>query len=290
MHVRFTLALLLTGACSIESSSISQSSEQAEDCTFTQGYWKNHAEAWDVTSLTLGGTPYTQAQLLSILRTPVRGNGLVSLAHQLIAAKLNLANGADDADIADEIAAADALIGSRVVPPIGSGYLSPSSTSSLVGALDGFNNSTGNTCAPEPVCGDGNVDPGEECDDHNTVDGDGCSANCTTEKVPCCGDGVIDPGEECDDHNTVNGDGCSSTCEIEKVPCCGDGVIDPGEECDDHNTVNGDGCSSTCQTEKVPCCGDGVIDAGETCDDHNTTSGDGCSSTCQVEYCHYCVV
>ncbi|MBA2541621.1 MAG: hypothetical protein H0V17_18400, partial [Deltaproteobacteria bacterium] len=103
------------------------------------------------------------------MRTPVKGNGLVSLAHQLIAAKLNLANGADDTSIADEIAAADALIGSRVVPPAGNGYLSTSSTSSLIGALDGFNNSEGNTCAaPEPSCGDGNNDDGEDCDDGNT--------------------------------------------------------------------------------------------------------------------------
>jgi hypothetical protein len=37
------------------------------------------------------------------------------------------------------IDAADALVGSRVVPPVGSGYLAPSSTSALNTALTNFN-------------------------------------------------------------------------------------------------------------------------------------------------------
>jgi hypothetical protein len=109
-------------------------------CTFTQGYWKNHPEVWVGQSVTLGSTNYTQAQLLSIFGRPVKGNGLVSLSHQLIAAKLNIAAGADPTDAAAAIAAADALIGGLVVPPIGSGYLAPSSTASLTTALDNYNN------------------------------------------------------------------------------------------------------------------------------------------------------
>src|SRR5436190_2624835 len=65
------------------------------NCTYTQGYWKNHEEAWPITSLTLGTVNYTKAQLLSILGQSVGGNGLISLVHQLIAAKLNIAQGAD---------------------------------------------------------------------------------------------------------------------------------------------------------------------------------------------------
>lgn len=110
-------------------------------CTRTQGYWKNHANNWPVQSLTLGTVAYTKAALISILREPVRGNGLVSLAHQLIAAKLNAASGASvPPDVASAIAAADSLIGPRVVPPVGNGYLSPSSTSSLTTTLDNYNN------------------------------------------------------------------------------------------------------------------------------------------------------
>jgi cysteine-rich repeat protein len=191
-------------------------------CTFTQGYWKNHPEAWPVSSLQLGSVTYTKEQLLAILNQPVRGNGLVSLARQLIAAKLNIAFGAPDTDIGDEILAADALIGGKVVPPVGDGYLHPSQSSSLNDAIDTFNNSqlSGSECVPEPYCGDGNVDPGEECDDGNTDNGDGCSATCEIEKAPCCGDGYLDAGEECADGNTTSGDGCSATCTLE-VSCYG---------------------------------------------------------------------
>jgi hypothetical protein len=111
-----------------------------DGCTLTLGFWKNHEEDWPVTSLTLGSVTYTQAQLLSILTQPVKGNGLVSLAHQLIAAKLNIASGADPSAISAAITAADAAIGSLVVPPVGSGYLSPSSVSSLISQLDRYNN------------------------------------------------------------------------------------------------------------------------------------------------------
>ncbi len=111
----------------------------ARGCTLTQGYWKNHASAWPVTSLLLGTVNYTEAQLLGILKTPVKGNGLVSLSHQLIAAKLNVANGAVDPSISTTISNADTLIGSLVVPNVGSGFLSPSTTSSLTNALDNFN-------------------------------------------------------------------------------------------------------------------------------------------------------
>lgn len=111
-----------------------------EGCTLTQGYWKNHPDAWPVTSLTLGTVTYTQAQLLEILKTPVRGNGLISLAHQLIAAKLNIAAGASDDAIDDTIDDADALIGGLVIPPVGPGFLSPSTTGSLNNTLDSYNN------------------------------------------------------------------------------------------------------------------------------------------------------
>jgi len=110
-----------------------------QGCTYTQGYWKNHPEAWPVTSLTLGTVTYTQNQLLRILNQPVRGNGLISLAKQLIAAKLNIAAGATSTDVDQAVTDADALIGGLIVPPIGSDSLSPSSTSSLNDTLTSYN-------------------------------------------------------------------------------------------------------------------------------------------------------
>ena len=64
---------------------------------------------------------------------------MISLAHQLIAAKLNVAKGASSSSIASTIAAADALIGGLVVSPVGSGWLDPSVTSSLTAALANYN-------------------------------------------------------------------------------------------------------------------------------------------------------
>src|SRR4029453_6812058 len=69
-----------------------------DQCTLTQGYWKTHNDtvclldpgsplcvAWPVASLMLGNVSYTQAELLAIFNTPAAGNGLLTLAHQLIA-------------------------------------------------------------------------------------------------------------------------------------------------------------------------------------------------------------
>lgn len=117
----------------------------ATSCTRTQGYWKNHPNAWPVASLVLGtaGASYSKAALLAIFDTPVAGNGLISLAHQLIAAKLNVAAGAGCAAAAAAIAQADALIGSLIV---GVGSLHPSAVSATVGTLDSYNNGNIASC------------------------------------------------------------------------------------------------------------------------------------------------
>lgn len=125
--------LWILGGLSIELPTYSQG-------TFTQGYWKNHPEEWPVTSLDLGNITYEKEQLLSILKTPVKGNGLVSLAHQLIAAKLNVANGADPSSISNTIDDADLLIGDSEIPPVGKDKLKPKETSSLIKILDSYNN------------------------------------------------------------------------------------------------------------------------------------------------------
>jgi len=93
--------------------------------------------------LQLGNRSYNQQELQSILEQPVRGNGLVSLAHQEIAAKLNIANGAHGSCIAQTLAEADALIGNLVIPPVGSGFLQPSSYGRT---LTSYNQ--GSLCAP----------------------------------------------------------------------------------------------------------------------------------------------
>ncbi len=116
-------------------------------CTFTQGYWKTHGPSargnntnvWPVNSLTLGTVNYTAAQLQSIFDKSPAGNGLITLAHQLIAAKLNVAKGAAPAAVSAAIASADAMIGGLVIPPAGAGSLAPGSVSSLVTTLTNYN-------------------------------------------------------------------------------------------------------------------------------------------------------
>jgi cysteine-rich repeat protein len=222
-------SLLLVSACadfgSTSSSLSNDGGVQSGDCTLTQGFWKNHESAWPVSSLTLGNVTYTKAELLEILRTPVMGNGLISLAHQLIAAKLNVAAGADDASIEASIDAADDLIGDLV---IGEDSVSTDSVGDLVGKLDAFNN--------------GDTGPGH-CDDNDDDDGDDDG-----DHECVCGNGIIEDGETCDDGNVTSGDGCSATCTVETPPVavCGNGVKEAGEECDDGNLTNGDSCSSDC--------------------------------------------
>ena len=111
-------------------------------CTYSQGYWRNHQNAWPVTSLTLGTVTYQAAELMAILDDPAQGNGLVILVHQLIAAKLNIANGADPSAVQQAVTDADNMIGALVVPPIGSGYLPPGQTGDLTETLTEYNEGT----------------------------------------------------------------------------------------------------------------------------------------------------
>ncbi|MBI4514453.1 MAG: hypothetical protein HY699_01375 [Deltaproteobacteria bacterium] len=108
-------------------------------CTYTVGYWKNHPEAWPVDSITIGGVAYTKAEAIFILQTPTGGDATYILAHQLIAAKLNVLNGANGAAVADAIASADTWLAAH---PLGS---NPSDADraygiALAAVLDGYNN------------------------------------------------------------------------------------------------------------------------------------------------------
>jgi len=108
----------------------------------TQGYWKNHPNAWPLATITIGGVLYTKAQAIAILQTPPEGDATYILAHQLIAAKLNRAMGWIPGAVG-YIAEADAFLTAH---PLGSG--SPGELSEtdrdycifLAEKLDWFNN------------------------------------------------------------------------------------------------------------------------------------------------------
>ena len=89
----------------------------AESCVRSQGYWKTHASEWPAARLVLGDAAfaahtYQHNELLSFLSAPAGGDASLILATQLIAAKLNVANGASAAPIADWLTRADSLLAS----------------------------------------------------------------------------------------------------------------------------------------------------------------------------------
>jgi hypothetical protein len=135
-------------------------------CTYTQGYWKTHGPlndtrykdpgqggqwheactvptgySWPLDPVKLGANVYySSAQVCAIFNTSAGGNGLISLAHQLIAAKFNAEkNGAVPPEVQGWMNAADALIGNLVVPPAGAGWLAPGTTGALTGHLTDYN-------------------------------------------------------------------------------------------------------------------------------------------------------
>jgi hypothetical protein len=92
-----------------------------------------------VDEITIGGVTYSKSLALEIFKTPTRGDATYILAVQLIAAKLNILNGADGSAVTSTISAADAWL---VNNPLGS---HPSGPARQVGInlariLDNYNN------------------------------------------------------------------------------------------------------------------------------------------------------
>jgi hypothetical protein len=159
------LVIVLMGSLVVSDLAFAQS-PSGKNCTYTgQGYWKNHPDAWPVTSLMMGGQTYSQAQLLDIFDTSPRGDATYILAHQLIAAKLNVAQGADDTVVASTIANADDWLKEH---PLGSAPSTSEDRETGVGyseILDRYNSGK---------IGPGSCD-GSSGDDEVDTDGDGLS-------------------------------------------------------------------------------------------------------------------
>lgn len=99
-----------TGLSAAINDIIAKCGSASNKCPNSQGFWKTHPEAWPIDKLVIGGTSYTKAQLLQVLNTPVRGNAVLILAYQLIAAELNIASGSDPTVISAARATAHALL------------------------------------------------------------------------------------------------------------------------------------------------------------------------------------
>jgi uncharacterized delta-60 repeat protein len=79
-------------------------------CPLSHGHWKNNPNIWPVNSLMLGSQSYTKAEMLALLNGSTQTDASLILARQLIAAKLNVANGSDPTPVASTITHADGLL------------------------------------------------------------------------------------------------------------------------------------------------------------------------------------
>jgi photosystem II stability/assembly factor-like uncharacterized protein len=114
-------------------------------CPLSQGYWKNHSSKWSASALPMMlGTlnSYDQSELLSLFNAAPRGDASIILAHQLMAAKLNVANGSPvPTVVADAISDADAAIGELVIPAgIKAQHPLRATMITLASILDDYNN------------------------------------------------------------------------------------------------------------------------------------------------------
>jgi hypothetical protein len=95
---------------SVQSNTSQQTWQGPAMCPHGPGFWKSHPTAWPVSSLSLGGQIYNATQLQQILTNPGGGDASNILAVELIAAKLNIANGSDRSPVASVITAGDNLL------------------------------------------------------------------------------------------------------------------------------------------------------------------------------------
>lgn len=125
--------------------------------TGTQGYWKNHPDAWPVDEIEIGGETYTKTAAITWMNTPGKGDKTIDLFKQLVAAKLNVEIGNDPSCISWAIYYADRWFGAPLDLPnlhdnaLGSGVKANSGEWKIWGsdyheALDDYNN--GRLCAP----------------------------------------------------------------------------------------------------------------------------------------------
>ncbi len=110
-------------------------------CTLTQGYWKNHQEEWDKQGerIVWNGQTFfksgkTFAQIMAM--NPSGGNSYIQLAHQYIAAKLNV-NGGSDPVIDASLAQAETLFNSLAQ---GTTFIKNATWTSLASKIDDYNN------------------------------------------------------------------------------------------------------------------------------------------------------
>ena len=126
----------------------------AGGCTLTQGYWKTHSDygpaPYDDTWALLPSGPNTIFFLsgqswYQVFWTPPAGNAYYNLAHQYMAAMLNILNGADSSSINSTLNQATALFNTYTPGQVASmkgktGNATRAAFLSLAATLDAYNN------------------------------------------------------------------------------------------------------------------------------------------------------
>ncbi len=112
----------------------------------SQGYWKNHPEAWPVDEIQIGGMTYDKWEAILIMQLPTKGNKWLNLFEQLAAAKLNVQVGNEPDCIDDTILDADLWLEINPGPVRANSPAWKCEGQYLHSELDDYNN--GYLCAP----------------------------------------------------------------------------------------------------------------------------------------------
>lgn len=117
--------------------------------TGTPGYWKNHPEAWPMSTITIGDVVYSVDEAITYMGK-VSKDKRISLFTALVAAKLNVAIGNESSCIGGRISEADAWMGlHKLVPgslPVAAASADWQQIAPAHKDLDDYNN--GRLCAP----------------------------------------------------------------------------------------------------------------------------------------------
>ncbi len=120
-------------------------------CTLTQGYWKTHSKSgpapydndWNKLGALEENTLFFKSGItwITVFRTPPAGNAFYNLAHQYMAAKLNILNGAGTTTaVTTAIASAEALFNSLAIGSVTLTSTQTRTARTLASTLDQYNN------------------------------------------------------------------------------------------------------------------------------------------------------
>jgi hypothetical protein len=148
-------------------------------CTLTQGYWKTHGRAgpapydprWRNVGPLEEDTPFFRSgqTWIEVLRTPVRGSAYYALAHQYMAAKLNVLAGASAGALGDALGTAEVFLAAST-PATTVSTAQRAQLLALADLLDRFNSG---------AIGPGHCDDPTDCRDEGGLT---CHERCAAQK------------------------------------------------------------------------------------------------------------